>query len=96
MLSSCCPGLKKAEVEVKYRSGSCFLNPSLNLNLPIPLTEFFRILLYVKTLLPMERQRTIDLYPDAFGIKMGLELVSIRHTITNRLQISLGNTGFIL
>jgi hypothetical protein len=35
--------MKKAEVEVKRRTGSCLLN--LSLNLPITLADFFRILL---------------------------------------------------
>ena len=38
--------MEKAEVEVeaKYRTGSCVLNLSLSLNLPITLADFFSIL----------------------------------------------------
>jgi hypothetical protein len=38
--------MKKAEVEVKvkHRTGSCLLNLSLSLNLPITLADFFSIL----------------------------------------------------
>ena len=51
----------------------------------------------VETLLPMEGHRIIDFCPNAFGLEVGLGLVSIRHTDHELIvDMVMGNTGCLI